>query len=82
MYAMWHGKKNEQSLIKNAIKKGKANYFNEVIQAVINSGGIEYTLQQAKKQMLEAQKCLFELPKTNYRNDLEYLLKFALSRNH
>ena len=82
MYAMWHGKESEQSLIKNAIEKGKASYFNEIIQAVKNSGGIEYTLEQAKKQMLEAQKCLCDLPKTIYRNDLEYLLKFALLRKH
>ena len=61
MYAMWHGKESEQSLIKNAIEKGKASYFNEIIQAVKNSGGIEYTLEQAKKQMLEAQKCLCDL---------------------
>ena len=59
------GKEIEQSLIKNAIEKGKASYLNEIIQAVKNSGGIEYTLEQAKKQMLEAQKCLCDLPKNH-----------------
>ncbi len=82
MYAMWNGKENERFLIKNAIEEGKAKYFDEIIQAVKTSGGIQYTLKQAKKQMLEAQKCLNELPESIYRNDLEFLLKFALSRKH
>ncbi len=82
MFAMWNGKEKEQFLIKNAIKEGKAKYFDEIIQAVKTSGGIEYTLKQAKKQMVEAQNCLNELPESVYRNDLEYLLKFALSRKH
>ncbi|MEC8147439.1 MAG: polyprenyl synthetase family protein [Pseudomonadota bacterium] len=82
MYALWHGKKEERNLIKDAIEKGKTKHFKEIIKAVKNSGGIEYTLRLAKKHMGTAQTCLKKLPETTYQNDLHYLLEFALTRQH
>ena len=82
MYALWHGKEEEKILIKDAIEQGKTKHFKEIIKAVKNSGGIEYTLRLAKAHMGTAQACLKKLPETTYLSDLNYLLKFALTRQH
>ena len=82
MYALWHGKEEEKILIKDAIEQGKTKHFKEIIKAVKNSGGIEYTLRLAKAHMGTAQTCLKKLPETTYQSDLNYLLKFALTRQH
>ena len=52
----------------------------DVIEIVRHSGGLEYTQGLAKEQSKAALNCLQTLPDSEYRQAMEAMVNFSLSR--
>lgn len=58
IYAMQHGDARQAAMIKRAIEQGNIEGFTEVLQVIKQTGALEYTRQQAKKNpMRHARHC-------------------------
>ena len=81
LYAMWNGNETQSKLIENAIHTGGLDRLNEIIEAIESTGGFSYTLKIAGLEAEKAASALTSVPSSVYKDDLERLLKFAVSRS-
>lgn len=81
LYAMWHGNAQQQSLIREAIElsNGMTNLA-AIMQAMQDTGSLEYTKQQALKASAQAIEALKPLPDSEYKQALIGLAKISVER--
>jgi octaprenyl-diphosphate synthase len=82
IYAMRQGKPEQVSVIRHAIEHGGLEEFTPVLEAINETGALEYAKAQARREADEACKLISYLPNTKYRESLIELAKFAVNRNH
>ena len=82
IYALEKSDKQQQKLIQQALKTEQLNpeMLKDVIEIVRHSGGLEYTQGLAKEQSKAALNCLQALPDSEYRQAMEAMVNFSLSR--
>jgi len=80
IHAMRVGTPAQASLIRDAILKGGLDHLDEILAIVRDSGGLEYTMAQARKQTELALAELVGLAPSPYRDTLEALAREAVNR--
>jgi octaprenyl-diphosphate synthase len=80
IYAMQHGDAVQAATVRQAIGQGDIAQFADVLEIIRQTGALEYTRQQARREVEEACAALSTLPDTNYRQSLLQLADFAATR--
>jgi octaprenyl-diphosphate synthase len=80
IYAIQHGNASQAEIVRHAIRHGDVERFPDVLEAVHQTGALEYTRAQARRESEQACEALSVLPNTNYRQSLIQLADFAASR--
>lgn len=80
IHAMRHSKPEQVALIRQAIENGGTDHFDEIRQALSETGAIEYTEQKAEKAVAKAKSLLQNMPPSSYREALIAVAEYAISR--
>lgn len=80
--AMEIGNDAQRSLIREAIESGKAERFDEINQAITDTGALQYTIDQARSQAAEARKSIAGLSDGEHKQALLFLADYAVERSH
>ena len=80
LYAMRHGDAKQSQLIRNAIEQGGLEDFSAIIQAVEQTGALDYVRNIAKQEAELACKAMQHLPSTPQHQALIQLAEFSVSR--
>lgn len=81
LYAMWHGNEHQSQLIKQAIETGDGmEHFDEIMQAMHETGALDYTKKQALKAADSAIAALKILPESSYKQALISLAHISVER--
>ena len=82
IYAIEHGTSEEADIIIDAIKNGRRDAFNAVYEIITRTKAIEYATDRADEEAQRAIDALNVLPKSEYKEALILLAKFAVQRNY
>jgi octaprenyl-diphosphate synthase len=82
LYAMRYGNETQRNLIRNAIEQGGLEDLPAVIQAVKDTGALEYVRDLAKQEAKLACLAIAHLPKTAQHQALIDLAGFAVTRSY
>ena len=84
LFAMSHCSADEKVLTQACLtaESPDAEQLQQVIEIVLKSGGIAYTLDKAEQQATRAKACLSLLPDSRYRETLDQMVDFALQRSN
>ena len=82
IFAMREGTKQQAELIQQSIENCDASQIEAVIEIVQSGGGLQYTQAVAQKHADAAQQAIEHLPATAYKQALEELADFSLSRSY
>ncbi len=82
LYAMWRGNKDQSRLIRTAIETGGRDQIEEVMEAIVDTGALEYTINCAKIESEKALENLRDLPPSPYKEALVTLSRFAVNRTN
>lgn len=80
IYAIKHGSAAQAELIRGAIRHGGRGDLDAVMQAIRETGALEYARAQAQRETRTACAALEVLPNSNYREYLLQLADFAVTR--
>ncbi len=80
IYAQGSVSASERAVIRDVVINRQNERLVEVRELVKSSGGLEYSLEVARKQVLLAQEALSLLPKNVYTDDLIDLAEFSVDR--
>ena len=83
IHAMRQGSPAQIALLRHAILHGGGRGdISEVVNAVESTGGITYTARAAEAEAAHARRALSSIPSSRYREALETLVEFSVSRNY
>lgn len=82
IYALQHGNNAQQEIIRQAIAGKGRELIAEITTVIQACDGCGYTLQQAKQQIKQAQHALNAFPANPYRDALQQISDFVITRNH
>ena len=81
LYAMRQGNDTQRTLIRKAIEQGGLEDFSAIIQAVKDTGALDYVRDVAKNEAELACKAIAHLPNNQYREAMVALAEFSVSRS-
>ncbi len=81
IYLMQHGSELERSLVRQAIEQGETDAFDRILQAVQQSGALEYARDRAADETRAAQAALEHFPASAFRDTLAQIAASALTRD-
>ena len=82
IHAMRTGTPGQSAVIRKAIERGGLDHIDAVIDAVESTGAITYTARAAAAEADSALEALTEVPPSPYRDALESLAEFSVSRTY
>ena len=82
IYAMQKGTKAQSDLIVQAICQGGLEKFDDIFNAIKDTGALEYTRNAAMNEAEKAKQCLVDLPDNPCRDALSELADFAVARTN
>ena len=82
IHAMEHGDAEQKNLIRSAIEQGSAENFDSIHQAIVDTGALQYTLDQAQDQANRAKQAIAILADNDYRQALMFLADYAVERRY
>jgi octaprenyl-diphosphate synthase len=82
IYSIQQASKSEVKIIKNAIKDGNRDAFNEVYAIVKSTNAITYTEKRAGEEAQKAIDALTPLPDSEFKEAMIMLANFSVQRNH
>ena len=82
IYAMRTGSPAQVQTVRHAIEHGGRDDFQAVLEAISNTGALDYAREQAKCEAAAACAAVELLPNSKYRDSLLQLADFAVNRNH
>jgi octaprenyl-diphosphate synthase len=82
IYAMQNGNAEQQSLIRQAIEQGSIDKFDQISQAIRETGALEYTLTQARAAATQAKQLIQGLDDSEYKQALMFLADYAVERKY
>ena len=80
--AMETGNAQQRQLIRDSIESGKADAFEEINRAIVATGALQYTLEQAQQQAQLAKQCIADLAEGDYQQALVFLADYAVERTY
>lgn len=81
IYTIREGTAEQAELIKNAIRHGGLDHLDDIISTVQQSGGLEYTMDQARKHTEKALAALSNIADSPYKQSLIELAEQAVNRH-
>lgn len=81
IYAMQHGNADQAAIVRKAIEEGGLEDLQQVMQAIRETGALDYVRQQARREADIACAAISHLPPSNYKESLLQLSDFAVSRS-
>ncbi|MFZ0107340.1 MAG: octaprenyl diphosphate synthase [Thiobacillus sp.] len=81
LYAMKHGTAAQAASIRQAIEHGGLTEFQSVLAAIKDTDSLQYTRNQAQREVEIACEAISVLPDTNYKSALLQLAAFAVDRS-
>ena len=81
LYAMRQGNDTQRTLIRKAIEQGGLEDFSAIIQAVKDTGALDYVRDVAKNEAELACQAIAQLPNNQYREAMVALADFSVSRS-
>ncbi len=82
LHVMRHGTPEQSQRVREAIASGGTQDFSAILQAIRDTGALEYTRQKAEQEAQMAVEALAGLPPGAYRDALIELTTFAVHRNY
>ncbi|MDO8891867.1 MAG: octaprenyl diphosphate synthase [Sulfurimicrobium sp.] len=82
IYAIKHGDAVQAGVVRHAIEEGGLDDLQGVLQAIRDTGALDYTRQQAEREAQAACAAIAALPVSKYKDSLLQLADFAVTRNH
>ena len=80
--AMEMGNAEQKALIREAIETGKAERFDEINRAIVETGALQYTIDQAESESDTAKQAIDSLEDSDYKQALIFLADYAVERNY
>jgi octaprenyl-diphosphate synthase len=80
--AMEVGNASQKNLIREAIETGKTERFDEINRAIIDTGALQYTIDQAHFEATQAKQKIDCLEESEYRQALIFLADYAVERRY
>jgi octaprenyl-diphosphate synthase len=82
IYAMQHGTPGQSELVRAAIRHGGRDELPAVMNAIRDTGALDYARAQAQAEAHAASAALAGFPNSNYRDYLLQLADFAVNREY
>jgi octaprenyl-diphosphate synthase len=82
IYAIQHGTREQAALIREIVDRGGREGFDDVLRAIIDTGALEFTREQARHEADAAKQALRALPQSGYIDCLLQLADFSVNRNY
>ncbi len=82
IYALKHGTRDQAGLIRRAIEHGGIEELPAVLDAIRQTGALDYAREQARRESRIAREALSYLPNSKYRDYLIQLAGFAVTRSY
>ena len=82
LYALRQGTPAQQEKIKQSLTKGSLEYLPEILEALKETGAIKYTQKLAEQEVDQAISALQVLPDSEYKQALEELARYTVTRDH
>ena len=82
IYAIKHGDAAQAGVVRHAIEQGGLDDLQGVLQAIRDTGALDYTRQQAEREVQAACAAISGLPDSKYKDSLLQLAEFSVTRNH
>ena len=80
--AMAVGTEAQRTRLRAAIETGGREHIDDVVEAIVSSGAIDYTIQLARHHAEAAKEALKALPDSPARRSMEATADFAVARTH
>ncbi len=81
IFAMRNGSEEQSSVVRKAIEEGGLNYLDQVMDAIKQTGAIEYTEKTARQEAELAIQQLEHLPESEYKDAMIWLAKYSVDRS-
>jgi len=81
IYAMRNGSEEQSKIVRKAIEEGGLNYLDQVMDAIKQTGAIEYTEETARKEAELAIQQLEHLPESEYKKAMIWLANYSVDRS-
>lgn len=81
IYAMRNGTEEQSKVVRKAIEEGGLNYLDQVMDAIRQTGAIEYTEKTAQQEAELAIQQLEHLPASEYKEAMTWLAKYSVDRS-
>jgi len=81
IYAMRNGTQAQSDVVRKAIEEGGLEYLDAVMEAIRQTGAIEYTEKTARQEARLAISQLAHLPDSEYSQAMQDLAKYAVDRS-
>lgn len=82
IHAIAAGSEQQAEIVRNAIKEGNRDAFNEVYNIVKDTDAIAYTEQRADEEVGKAIAALTPLPDSDFKEAMIQLANFSVQRNY
>ena len=82
IYLMQHGTPQHRELVRACIEHGDEAHFQDILQAITQSGALNYTKHKAEKAAQQAADAISIAPNSPFKDSLLQLCAFAVDRNH
>lgn len=82
LYAMQNGTAEQAALIRSAIENGGLDEFEPILAAIRETGALDYTRQQAQREVDAACAAIAHLPLSKYKDSLLELATFSVARSY
>ncbi len=82
IYAIKHGDAAQAGVVRHAIEQGGLEDLQGVLQAIRDTGALDYTRQQAEREVRAACAAISGLPDSMFKKSLLELAEFSVTRNH
>lgn len=82
LYALQQGTPVQQQQIKQGLTQGSLEHLPEILQALKETGAIEYTQKLAAQEVEQAIHALQVLPDSEYKQALEEIARYTMTRKH
>jgi octaprenyl-diphosphate synthase len=76
------GSTEQKKLIRDAIENGDDERFEDINQAISETGALQYTIDQAQFHADQAKLHLVGLPQSTYKQALVFLADYAVERRY
>ncbi len=82
LYLLKHGTAEQAKLVRYAIENGGMTVFEPILAAILSTGALDYTREQAQAEVDLAIRAIECLPDTVYKQQLIRLAEFSVSRSY